>query len=137
MRHAAALDLTSYEDPSFCDKLERARDQGADRLGMIQASGQLIQELVTTITLAAGIYMISPWILVALITCVVPAFLVETHFAFLGYSLSVQQTPARRELDYFRILGASEDSAKGQKLFGLGGVFVWRYAALSDELHYQ
>ena len=137
MRHAAILDLTSYEDPIFYDKLERARVQGADRIGMIQASGRLIQELITTATLAAGIYMISPWILLALITCVVPAFLGETHFAFLGYSLSVQQTPARRELDYLRILGASKESAKEQKLFGLGGFFVGRYAALSDELHYQ
>jgi ATP-binding cassette subfamily B protein len=137
MRHAAALDLTSYEDPLFYDKLERARVQGADRIGMIQASGRLIQELITTTTLAAGIYLISPWILLALVTCVVPAFLGETHFAFLGYSLSVQQTPARRELDYLRILGASKESAKEQKLFGLGPFFVGRYATLSDELHSQ
>jgi ATP-binding cassette subfamily B protein len=137
MRHAATLDLTSYEDPLFYDKLDRARVQGADRIGMIQESGQLIQELITTATLAAGIYLISPWILLALITCVVPAFLGETHFAFLGYSLNVQQTPARRELDYLRLLGASKESAKEQKLFGLGPFFVGRYASISDELHRQ
>jgi len=137
MRHAATLDLTSYEDPLFYDKLDRARVQGADRIGMIQESGQLIQELITTATLAAGIYLISPWILLALITCVVPAFLGETHFAFLGYSLNVQQTPARRELDYLRLLGASKESAKEQKLFGLGPFFVGRYATISDELHRQ
>ena len=33
MRHAATLDLTSYEDPQFYDRLERARVQGADRRG--------------------------------------------------------------------------------------------------------
>jgi ATP-binding cassette, subfamily B, bacterial len=137
MRHAATLDLTSYEDPLFYDKLERARVQGADRTGMIQASGQLIQELITTVTLAAGIYLISPWILLGLIAFVVPAFLGETHFAFLGYSLSVQQTPARRELDYLRTLGASKESAKEQKLFGLGPFFVGRYTSISDELHHQ
>jgi ATP-binding cassette subfamily B protein len=137
MRHAATLDLTSYEDPDFYDKLERARVQGADRLGMIQESGQLIQQLITTTTLAAGIFLISPWILFALITCVVPAFLGETHFAFLGYSLNVQQTPSRRELDYLRFLGASRESAKEQKLFGLGSFFVGRYSAISQEIHLQ
>ena len=137
MRHAATLDLTSYEDPLFYDKLERARVQGADRNGMIQSAGQLIQQFITTITLAAGIYLISPWILIALIAFVVPAFLGETHFAFLGYSLSVQQTPARRELDYLRTLGASKESAKEQKLFGLGPFFVGRYTTLSDELYRQ
>ena len=137
MRHAATLDLTSYEDPQFYDKLERARVQGADRSGLVQESGQLIQEFISTVTLAAGVYLISPWILCALITFVVPAFLGETHFAFLGYSLNVQQTPARRELDYLRLLGASKESAKEQKLFGLGSFFVGRYATLSDELYHQ
>ena len=137
MRHAATLDLVSFEDPQFHDKLERARVQGADRIGMIQASGQLIQEFISTTTLAAGIYLISPWILLALVICVVPAFLGETHFAFLGYSLNVQQTPARRELDYLRILGASKESAKEQKLFGLGQFFVTRYSIISDELRDQ
>jgi ATP-binding cassette subfamily B protein len=137
MRHAATLDLSMYEDPEFYDRLERARVQGADRVGMIQSSGQLIQEAISTATLAAGIYFISPWILVALILCVVPGFLAETNFAFLGYSLSVRQTSARRELDYLRILGTSKESAKEQKLYGLGGFFVERYKNVSDSLYRQ
>jgi len=137
MRHAATLDLTSYEDPLFYDKLERARVQGADRTGMLQASGRLVQEFVTTVTLAAGIYLISPWILIGLIAFVVPAFLGETHFAFLGYSLSVAQTPARRELDYLRMLGTNRESAKEQKLFGLGAFFVGKYTSIADELYHQ
>ena len=124
MRHAATLDLHSYEDPQFYDRLERARVQGADRVGMIQASGQLIQQLVSVISLAVGICVISPWILIALIVCVVPEFLAETKFAFLSYSQSVRQTPARRELDYLRLLGTSKESAKELKLFGLGQFFA-------------
>jgi ATP-binding cassette subfamily B protein len=137
MRHAATLDLSSYEDPQFYDRLERARVQGADRVGMIQESGQLVQQVVSTITLAAGICVISPWILLALIVCVVPEFLAETKFAFLGYSLSVQQTPSRRELDYLRILGTSKESAKELKLFGLGNFFSGRYQSISNDIHRQ
>ncbi len=137
MRHAATLDLSSFEDPQFYDRLERARVQGADRVGMIQESGQMVQQVVSTVTLAAGICVISPWILMALIVCVVPEFLAETKFAFLGYSLSVEQTPSRRELDYLRILGTSKESAKEQKLFGLGSFFADRYQLISDEVHHQ
>ena len=114
MKHAATLDLTTFEDPDFQDTLERARVQGADRIGMVQAMGQLIQEMITTVTLAAAIYLVSPWILLGLVAFIVPAFLGETHFAFMGYSLSVQQTSARRELDYLRMLGASRESAKNR-----------------------
>src|SRR4029077_7885804 len=137
MRHAASFDLSSYEDPQFYDRLERARVQGADGVGMIQESGQMVQQVITTVTLGAGICVISPWILLALIVCVVPGFLAETKFAFLGYSLSVQQTPARRELDYLRILGTSKESAKEQKLFGLGQFFAGRYESISNEVHRQ
>ena len=137
MRHAATLDLCSYEDPEFYDRLERARVQGADRVGMIQESGLLVQQVVSTLSLAAGICVISPWIMLALIVCVVPEFLAETKFAFLGYSLSVRQTPSRRELDYLRILGTSKESAKELKLFGLGQFFTGRYDSISKQIHHE
>ena len=42
MEHASRLDLASYEDPVFYDKLERARVQATDRIAMIQAIGTVI-----------------------------------------------------------------------------------------------
>jgi ATP-binding cassette, subfamily B, bacterial len=137
MRHAASLDLATYENYSFYDKLDRARVQGTDRLAMIQASGRLVQEVIMTASLAASILFFSPWILLALILCIVPAFLGETHFAFLGYSLNFRQTPAKREMEYLRIIGGSKESAKELKLFGLAPYLVKRYTGLSDELHHQ
>jgi ATP-binding cassette subfamily B protein len=87
--------------------------------------------------LAASIFFYSPWILLALIVCVVPAFLGETHFAFLGYSLNFNQTTAKREMEYLRILGGSKEGAKELKLFGLASHLVGRYTELSNELHRQ
>ena len=135
MEHASRLDLTSYEDPTFQDKLERARVQGTDRVLMIQAAGRLVQQVITTASLAISISLFSPWLLVALIVCVVPAFLGETHFAFVGYSLSFAQTPARREMEYLRVLGGSKESAKELKLFGLGPYLVGRFTTLAMRLH--
>src|SRR5258705_5797036 len=62
MRHAATLDLTSYEDPDFYDKLERARGQRADRLGMIQEWGQLIQQFITPQTPSAEMRLTLPYV---------------------------------------------------------------------------
>ncbi len=59
MKHAASLDLATYEDYNFHDKLDRARVQGTDRIGMIQASGRLIQEVIMTASLAASILFFS------------------------------------------------------------------------------
>jgi len=137
MEHASSLDLLSYEDPVFHDKMERARVQGVDRIGMIQAIGRLVQEVITTVSLAASIFLFSPWILVVLVACIVPTFFGETHFAFLGYALNSRQTPARREMEYVRNLGGSRESAKELKLFGLGPFLVDRYRGISEKLQQQ
>jgi ATP-binding cassette subfamily B protein len=137
MTHASTLDLTTYEDPSFYDKMERARVQSIDRVQMIELCGRLLQEIVTTISLAAGIFLFSKMLLFALVACVLPAFLAETHFAFRGYSLSYSQTPARRELDYLRILGGSKEGVKELKLFGLAPFLIGRYSDVSQKLYEQ
>ena len=137
MEHASHLDIASYEDPVFYDKLERARVQGTDRLGMIQSIGRVLQQIITSVTLAAGIFVYSPWLLLVLIAAVVPAFLGESHFAFLGYSLAFSQTPVRRQLDYLRVLGASKDSAKELKLFGLGPFLTAQFTRLSKGIYQQ
>jgi ATP-binding cassette subfamily B protein len=137
MRHAAQLDLTAYEDPVFYDRLERARVQATDRLGMIQSIGRLLQQVVTAVSLSISIVYFSPWLLLLLIAGVVPAFLGESHFAFLGYAKNFRQTPIRRQLDYLRILGGSKEAAKELKLFGLSGFLTERFTALSDEIYEQ
>jgi len=137
MEHASRLDLASYEDPVFYDKLERARVQATDRIAMIHAIGTLAQQAVTAASLSISIFWFSPWLLLLLIIAVVPAFLGESHFAFLGYSLNIRQTPVRRQLDYLRVLGASKESSKELKLFGLGGFITDQYAKLANDLYHQ
>ena len=74
IKHASRLDLASYEDPVFYDKLERARVQATDRIAMIHAIGALIQQFIVAVSLSAGIFWFSPWLLLLLIVAVVPAF---------------------------------------------------------------
>jgi ATP-binding cassette subfamily B protein len=135
MDHAAGLDLFAYENPVFYDRLERARVQATDRLGMIQAIGRLVQQSITTLTLSVSIMVFSPWLMLLLIVGVLPAFIGESHFAFLGYAKNFRQTPIRRQLDYLRILGGSKEAAMELKLFGLRAFLRDRFTRLSDEIY--
>jgi ATP-binding cassette subfamily B protein len=134
MRHAATLDLASFEDPVFYDRLDRARLQANDRLSMLTAFGQLTQQVITLTSLAASVIVFSPLLFVLLAFTVIPAFLGESHFAFLGYSLAYSLTPLRRELDYLRDLGTRKESAKELKIFGLGDYFFRRFRDINDEV---
>jgi ATP-binding cassette subfamily B protein len=137
MEHASNLDLATYENPTFCDRLERARAQSTDRLNMIQAMGRILQQAIIATTFSLSIFWFSPWLLLILIAGVVPAFLGESHFAFLGYSLNIRQTPVRRQLDYLRVLAASKEGAKELKLFGLSRFFTGLFSQLSFGIYEQ
>src|SRR5207244_7545150 len=78
-----------------------------------------------------------PCLLFPPVLCPTPPFLLQTHFAFVGYSLSFRQTPVRRQLDYLRTLGASKEAAKELKLFGLSSFLIDRYRDLSGQIFRQ
>jgi ATP-binding cassette, subfamily B, bacterial len=135
MKHASNLDLIAYEDPVYYDRLERARVQATDRLGMIQSIGRLVQQTSTAISMSIAIIAFSPWLILLLIAGVVPAFLGESHFAFLGYAKNFRQTPIKRQLDYLRVVGGSKEAAKELKLFGLKDFFTGRFTKLSNQIY--
>jgi ATP-binding cassette subfamily B protein len=135
MRKAAALDVTVYEDPVFYDRLERARVQATDRLAMIQQMGRLIQQTVTAIAFSAVLIRYSPLLLLLLVAGVIPAFLGESHFAFLTYAKNFRQTPLRRQMDYLRQVGGSKEAAKELKLFNLSSYLTSRFTGLSEKIY--
>jgi ATP-binding cassette, subfamily B, bacterial len=135
IEHATQLDLASFEDPIFYDKLERARRQTTGRISLLAGVLNVGQDTLSLISLSAGLIVFSPWLMLLLIAAVVPAFLGETHFTSLAYSVLYRWTPQRRLLDYIRMLGASNQSAKEVKIFGLGPHLSERYREVSDRIY--
>lgn len=135
MDQAARLDLTTYENPIFYDRLERARVQATDRLVLIQQMGRLVQQVITTIAFSAALAWASPWLVLLLALGVLPSFLGETHFAFLGYAKNFRQTPAKRQMEYLRQVAGSREGAKEVKLFGLHRFFTDRFKTLANQIY--
>jgi ATP-binding cassette subfamily B protein len=135
MRHAAALDLDQFEDATFYDKLDRARQQTSGRVVLLsQVLGQ-VQDLISMAFLAAGLMAFNPWLILLLLVAVVPAFLGESYFNDRSYALTRAQTAERRELDYLRYLGASDETAKEVKIFNLSDFLVGRFRTLADKFY--
>ncbi len=131
MAHTATLDLRDLEDSETQDRLDRARRQASGRTGLIGSMFGQAQDLVTLAGFAAGIAAYAPWLIAMLAAALVPAFVGEAHFNALAYALSFRRTAERRELDYLRQTGASTETAKEAKLFGLSGFLTDRYRSLS------
>jgi hypothetical protein len=135
MAHAATLDLSHFEDPTFYDRLERARRQTGNRVGLLAQFLTVGQDMLTLMTLSAGLFVYSPWLLLILAVAVLPSFLGEMHFAALEYALASRWTPERRQLDYLRYVSASDETIKEVQLFALAPWLVERFRRLSDHLY--
>ena len=135
MEQASKLDLTTYEDPIFYDRLERARVQATDRLAMIQQMGRLLQQSVTTLVFTVLLLRFSPWFLLLMAAGILPSFFGETHYAFLGYAKNFRQTPAKRQMDYLRQVAGSREGAKELKVFGLSGFLTGRFRQISQRIY--
>ncbi|MCK6692651.1 MAG: ABC transporter ATP-binding protein/permease [Thermoanaerobaculia bacterium] len=133
IRHAATLDLYQFEDAAFYDKLERARTQTAGRTALMSMVLSQAQDLITVVFLAGGLVAFNPWLLLILVVAVIPSFIGETRFNQESYSLTRSWTPERRELDYLRYIGASNETAKEIKIFGMENFIADRFKVISHK----
>ncbi|HEY0855046.1 MAG TPA: ABC transporter ATP-binding protein [Devosia sp.] len=134
MQHANKLDLKHFEQSEYQDKLERARRQASSRSTVLsQVFGQG-QAIITAVSLAAGLLIYAPFLIVLMIVSLVPAVWGELRFNRLAYWISHNRSPERRQLEYLRQIGASADSAKEVKLFGLGHFLSSRFETLSRQI---
>jgi len=135
MDHAGTLDLAHFESSEQQDRLDRARRQASGRgnlLGLVLGFGQ---SLITIASFAVGLAVYTPWLVLLVGVALIPGFISEARFNALAYRLNFRKTPERRTLDYLRYLGASVETAKEVKLYGLAGHFIGRFSELAAGLY--
>ena len=137
MAHAARLDLWHFESAEYQDRLERARRQAAGRNALLSQMFGQAQDMITVVTLGTGLFVYAPWLILLLPLSFVPAIWGETRFNTLAYFMSRWRTPERRELEYIRYIGASAETAKELKLFGLGDFLIARFKQLAQTIYIE
>ena len=137
MDHAGDLDLASFEDPAFQDRLDRARRQTMGRIPLVNQVMQQLQDLVTVGSFAVGLLVYNPWLVLLLAVALIPSLFGEMHFNAQTYALNHRRAPDRRERDYLRMIGASAETAKEVKIFGLSPFLRDRYLTLARRFYLE
>jgi len=119
IQKTAKVDLQHLEDSEFYDKLERARRQTTGRVSLMSNALSQVQDVITIVSLIGALVYFYPILILLLALSIIPGFLNELKYSKSSYSLQKSWTPERRELDYMRMIGASDVTAKEVKLFGL------------------
>jgi ATP-binding cassette subfamily B protein len=135
IQKTAKVELASLEDSEFYDKLERARQQTTSRVTLMSNVLAQIQDIITIISLISGLIYFYPILIVLLVISIIPSFINELKYSQSTYSLQKSWTPERRELDYMRMIGASDITAKEIKLFGLADFISNTFKRISDKYY--
>ncbi|HET6976348.1 MAG TPA: ABC transporter ATP-binding protein [Pyrinomonadaceae bacterium] len=135
--HVSSLDLATFEDPVFYDKLERVRAQATGRMLLITSIMNGVQETVTVITLSTALMVFSPWLVVLLTAATIPTLIGEARYSRMSYAAFFTRTPQRRALEYLRLLGSWADSAKEVRIFRLASHLSSKYRSLSGLIYQE
>lgn len=136
IQKTARVDLQYLEDSEFYDKLERARRQTVGRVNLMSNSLAQAQDFITIVSLISALIYFYPILIFLLVISIIPTLLNELKFSSSNYKLTSRMAPERRQLDYMRVIGASDVTAKEVKLFGLAD-FISRTFSTTANKYYQ
>ena len=136
IQKTARVDLQYLEDSEFYDKLERARRQTVGRVNLMSNSLAQAQDFITIVSLISALIYFYPILIILLVISIIPTLLNELKFSSSNYKLTSRMAPERRQLDYMRVIGASDVTAKEVKLFGLAD-FISRTFSTTANKYYQ
>ncbi len=130
LNHAEELDLESFENPMFQDRLERARSQMSSQLAVLMSIAQLVQTVTSLVVMVAAVAIYAPWLVALQLVAIVPVAVLESHFATVVHQLYRERTPLRRTMEYLLSLATSTASVKEVKSFHLGEYIAGEYDQL-------
>lgn len=123
--------LARFEDATFQDDLERARQRGAQGgLELLTYGTRALLSLFTIAGLAAVLFRFQPVVVALLLLATIPQMARRWEFGHRTRSYLYGQTPDSRQLAYLRDVTLLPEAAKDVRLYDLGPFFLERYTAV-------
>lgn len=138
IRKAISLDLQFFENPVFYDTLQNARRQAdISALNIVNSTLQIIQQIITLVSLIILLIRFSPWLAVLVFVSAIPSFLSQSQYAERAFRAVSRRAPESRLLNYLETLLTGNDTVKEIKLFGLGEPLLKRYQELFTQFYLE
>ena len=123
--------LARFEDPTMADRLATARSYAASGLaGLVTDAGALVQNLFMTVAMGAALWRLHPLAPILVILAHAPHALQENAFGQAMANLHEAESAEGRRMELYREAALGAAQAKDVRLFGLGGFFSDRHAAV-------
>ena len=127
------LDLETFENAAFQDRLQRARTQISSQVALMKNILQAMQQLIGIIGIMLSAFFVAPGMITVQIIGILPIIIAENHYARIRYSVARKRTPIKRLLEYLLHMVSSAAAAKEIKLFAAGPYIYEEYRSVAEE----
>ena len=131
MEKAKALDLASFDDAAFYERMENAAREASMRpmqilsetFGVVSTVIEFVSYLLILLT-APGLW----WATLIIIAVSIPSAIINFIYRRKNWNYMRRRSKDRRQMDYYSGLLTNKDMVKEIRLFDLADVFIGRYA---------
>ncbi len=125
---ARDVDLRSFDNPDFYEKLENAnREAGMRPLHILTATFNVISAVIGAISFVVVLATLSPIAPLLIVCAAIPGAIVNYVYRNRNFKYIRRHSKERREMQYYSGLMVNKDMAKEIKLLGLGNTFIAKY----------
>lgn len=131
MGKAKEVDISSFDDPEFYEKLENAnREAGVRPINIINASFSVISAVISAISFVVVLATLSPLAPIVIVIAAIPGAIVNFAFRNKSFRYIRFHSKERRQMNYYSNLMVNKDAAQENKILGLGDTYLERYKAV-------
>ncbi len=137
MEKAKTVDLASFDNPTFYEKLENANREAGNRpVSTLQSTFSILSNIISLVSYIVIIARIPNmwWMSVGIILISVPSAIVSFIYRRKNFQYVRFRSKDRRQMNYYSDLLVNKDMAKEVKIFDLADTFIGKYKQVFD--HY-
>lgn len=135
MEKAKELDLSSFDQPAFYEKLENAnREAGTRPIQILSATFAMVSTVISLVSFivilatAPGMW----WTAIVMVLVSVPSAIINFTYRRKNFNYMRRKSKERRQMSYFSDLMVNKDMAKEIRMFDLSDTFIGRYKSVFD-----
>ncbi len=136
MKKAQSLDLSSFDLPTFYEKLENANREAGNR--PIQILTSTFNVISTVISLVGYVVILAsalPLAALAIALAAVPSAVVNFIYRRKSFAYMRGRSIDRRQMNYYAELATNKDLAKEVRMYDLGGELTERYNTVFERYY--
>ena len=125
---ARTIDLASYDQPEFYEKMENAnREAGTRPIQIMRSTFSIISSLITMVSFVAALLAISKTAPLLIIALSLPSAIITFVYRRKNFMYMRRRSKTRRQMAYYSNTVTNKDLAKEIRLFDLSDTFIAHY----------